>query len=68
MTNREQVALVFGFLDYDDSTVAEIVSEMVEAVGSYLGVDGRRNLEKWLALECDPETNEWGTLEDYEGE
>lgn len=66
MTNREQVALVFGFGDYDDSTVAEIVSDMVEAVGSYLGVDGRRNLEKWISLKCDPETNEWGALDDYE--
>lgn len=33
MTNREQVAWSFGFSDYDDGEIAQIVSDMLDAAG-----------------------------------
>lgn len=64
MTNREQVAWSFGFSDYDDRAVAEIVAEMLDAAGvAYLVSEDRARLEKWLGLQCD-DGNNWGVLED----
>lgn len=34
MTNREQVAWSFGFSDYDDREIAQIVSDMLDAAGA----------------------------------
>ena len=62
MTNREQVAWAFGFGDYDDRNIAEIVSEMLDAIGVYIDSRERKRLEEWLGLSCDPETNNWGVL------
>lgn len=65
MTNREQVAWAFGFGDYNDRDVAEIVSEMLDAAGvAYLDGADQARLEKWFGLDCEPETNNWGILED----
>ncbi len=65
MTNREQVAWSFGFGDYDDRDVSEIVSEMLDAAGvAYLDSADQARLEKWFGLDCEPETNNWGILED----
>lgn len=63
MTNREQIAWSFGFSDYNDRDIARIVSDMLDAanVAFMLQVD-RDRLEKWLGLDCDPETNNWGVL------
>ena len=62
MTNREQVAWAFGFGDYEDRNIAEIVSEMLDAIGVYIDRRERKRLEEWLGLSCDPETNNWGIL------
>lgn len=62
MTNREQVSWAFGFGDYDDSNIANIVSEMLDAIGVYIDRRERKRLEEWLGLNCDPETNNWGVL------
>lgn len=62
MTNREQVAWSFGFGDYNDRNVAEIVAEMLDAVGVYIGREEVAKLDRWLGLDCDPETNNWGVL------
>lgn len=65
MTNREQVAWAFGFGDYDDRDVAEIVSEILDAAGvAYLDSADRARLEKWFGLDCEPETDNFGILED----
>lgn len=65
MTNREQIAWTFGFGDYDSRDVAQIVSDMLNAAGvAYLLQSDRYRLENWLDLECDPETNNWGELEE----
>lgn len=67
MTNREQIAWAFGFSDYADYDIADIVSDMLNAaVGYYLLADERDRLEKWLGLQCDPETNDWGILKEKE--
>ena len=66
MTNREQIGFVLGFREYDDAEVAAEICDMIDAVGgdSY-GL--KEPLTKWLALTCDPDTNEWGKLvEDQE--
>lgn len=65
MTNREQVSWAFGFSEYDDRAIARIVSDMLDAanVACMLQAD-RDRLEKWLRLDCDPETNNWGVLEE----
>lgn len=68
MTNREQIAWAFGFSDYADSDIADIVSDMLDAANvAYLGTEDRKRIEKWLGLQCDPETNNWGILEEKEG-
>lgn len=64
MTNREQVAFSFKFEDYDDRDIAEIVSDMLDAIGVYIDSEERARLKKWLGLHCDPETNNWGILEE----
>lgn len=67
MTNREQIAWSFGFSDYDDRDIALIVSDILDAAGvAYLIQADLDRLGKWLGLECDPETNNWGVLEDDE--
>lgn len=65
MTNREQVSWAFRFSEYDDRDIARIVSDMLDAanVACMLQAD-RDRLEKWLGLDCDPETNNWGVLEE----
>ena len=66
MTNREQITWAFGFSDYNNYDIAEIVSDMLDAVGvvAYMDSSERKRIEKWLGLHCDPETNNWGVLED----
>lgn len=63
MTNREQIAWSLGFSDYNDRDIAQIVSDMLDAadVAFMLQAD-RDRLEKWLGLDCDLETNNWGVL------
>lgn len=57
MTNREQIAWAFGFSDYADSDIADIVSDMLDAANvAYLGTEDRKRIEKWLGLQCDSET------------
>lgn len=68
MTNREQIAWAFGFYDYDDRGVAEIVSEMLDAVGIYMDREERIRFERWLGLDCDPVTNNWGVLQEEDVE
>ena len=47
MTNRKQVAWSFGFSDYDDRAVAQIVSDMLDAAGvAYLDSADRARLEE----------------------
>lgn len=66
MTNREQIAWAFGFGDYDDFDIADIVSDMLNAaVGYYLLADERDRVKKWLGLQCD-EDNNWGVLGEEE--
>ena len=60
MTNREQIAWSLGFCDYDNRDVAEILTEMLDAIDVYMDKDESKRLERWLALNCDPETNNWG--------
>lgn len=63
MTNREQVAWSFGFSDYDDRAIAQIVSDMLDEAGvACLDSADITQLERWLELFCDPETNNWGGL------
>ncbi len=62
MTNREQLAFSLAFGDYDNKIVADILSDFADAVGGSLYFE-RENIEKWLGLECDKETNNWGELE-----
>ncbi len=63
MTNREQVAWSFGFSDYDDRAIAQIVSDMLDAAGvAYLDSADITQLARWLELFCDSETNNWGVL------
>ncbi|MDY3078844.1 MAG: hypothetical protein SOR56_01305 [Oscillospiraceae bacterium] len=64
MTNREQVTFSFEFGDYDNRNIAEIVSDMLDAIGVYIDSEEQARLEKWLGLHCDPETNNWGILEE----
>ncbi|MCI9458687.1 MAG: hypothetical protein HFE44_17235 [Oscillospiraceae bacterium] len=65
MTNREQIAWAFGFGDYDNREIARMVSDMLDAVGvAYLDSADCARLEKWLGLECEPDTNNWGVLEE----
>lgn len=65
MTNREQIAWSFGFSDYDDRDIARIVSDMLDAANvAFMLQADRDRLEKWLGLDCDPETNNWGVLPD----
>ena len=67
MTNREHVAWSFGFSDYDDGEIAQIVSDMLDAAGvAYLDSSDITQLERWLKLFCDPETNNWGVLPEDE--
>lgn len=69
MTNREQVTWSFGFSDYDDRAIAQIVSDMLDAAGAaYLDSADRARLERWLGLHCDPETNNWGVLPEDEAQ
>lgn len=63
MTNREQIAWSLGFSDYDDREIARIVADMLDAANvAFMLQDDRDRLEKWLRLDCDPETNNWGVL------
>lgn len=65
MTNREQVAWAFAFSDYDANDLAVIVSDMLDAAkASYMNRYGRERLAAWLKLECDPDTNNWGILQE----
>lgn len=61
MTNREQLAFALSFSDYDNREVADILSDFADAVGGSLYFE-RKNIEKWLGLECEKETNNWGEL------
>lgn len=63
MTNREQLAFALAFSDYSDQEVAHILSDFADAVGGSLYFQ-RSNIEKWLGLECEEESNNWGELED----
>lgn len=63
MTNREQVAWSLAFGDCDDRDIARIVSDMLDAAGvAFMLQADRDRLEKWLGLNCDPETNNWGVF------
>lgn len=63
MTNREQVAWAFGHSDYDAHDLAVIVSDVLDAAhAGYMNKYDRERLAKWLELECDPKTNNWGKL------
>lgn len=62
MTNREQLAWALAFTDYGNGEVADILSDFADAVGGSLYFE-RGNIEKWLGLECENETNNWGELE-----
>lgn len=69
MTNREQVAWSFGFSDYDDRAIAQIVSDMLDAAGvAYMDSADITQLERWLELFCDPEINNWGVLPEDEAQ
>ena len=59
MTNREQVAWALGFGDYDTRNVAEIIADMMGAIGGFMDRDERQRLD----LSCD-ENNNWGVLPD----
>lgn len=63
MKNREQVAWALGFSEYDDREIARIISDMLDAANvAFMLQADRDRLEKWLGLDCDPETNNWGVL------
>ena len=62
MTNREQITFTLQYSEYEDSEVAEQLCDMINAVGG-LGWDLRKPLTKWLGLECDADTNNWGKLD-----
>lgn len=67
MKNRDQIAWVLNWSEYGDHEVAGIVSEILYAAGvAFLNSADKERLEKWLGLDCDPETNNWGVLEDDE--
>ena len=64
MTNREQIAWAIGYSEYEDSEVADMISDMVDAIGCSIYFE-RDRLTEWLGLECD-EYNNWGELEPIE--
>lgn len=65
MTNREQIAFAINYEEYEDREVAEQICDMIDAIGG-IGYSLREPLEKWLGLECEPETNNWGELDEKE--
>lgn len=65
MNNREQIAWAVQFSEYSDREVAEILCEMIDAIGGST-YHYREPLEKWLGLECDKDTNNWGELAEEE--
>ena len=67
MTNRDQIAWVLNWSDYDNREVAKTVSKMLAAAGAtVLDSTECARLEKWFGLKCEPETNNWGVLEGNE--
>lgn len=72
MKNREQLAWAISYSEYEDSEVAEQICDMIDAVGG-TAYGLKEPIRKWLGLECEPETNNWGELDekdrlDYEVE
>ena len=65
MTNREQLAWAINYSEYEDREVAEQICDMIDAVGGH-GYSLRKYVERWLKLECDPQTNNWGELDETE--
>lgn len=63
MTNREQIAFTVTETEYADSEVAEQLCEMISAIGG-IGYSLKEPLTKWLGLECNPDTNNWGELDE----
>ena len=63
MTNREQIAWAINYSEYEDSEIAEEICEMIDAVGG-ISYDLKEPIRKWLSLNCNPETNNWGELDE----
>jgi hypothetical protein len=63
MTNREQIAWAISFSEYEDKEVADQICGMIDAVGGNTFCL-KESLEKWLGLECEPDTNNCGELEE----
>lgn len=65
MTNREQLAWAINYSEYEDREVAEQICDMIDAIGGH-GYGLRKYVERWLELECDPDTNNCGELDKKE--
>lgn len=65
MTNREQLESSINYSEYQDSEIAEVLCDMIDAIGG-MSYGLKEPLTKWLGLECDPETNNWGGLDKKE--
>lgn len=68
MSNREQLAWCIDFGDYENSDVARIIADMLDSIGVYMDGQQQERLKKWLGLNCDNETNNWGELNDWDEE
>lgn len=68
MTNREQIAWALSFSDYEDSDVAKIISEMLDATNiAYMDSKEIKRLSDWMGLDCD-KYNNLGVLPEFEDE
>lgn len=65
MTNREQLESSINYSEYQDSEIAEVLCDMIDAIGGS-SYELKKPLTKWLGLECDAETNNWGELDKKE--
>ena len=65
MTNREQIESSINYSEYEDREIAEVLCDMIDAIGG-MSYGLKEPLTKWLGLECDPKTNNWGELDKKE--
>ena len=65
MTNKDSLLLELNYAE-DDRDIAEALIQFMWAVDAVPA--DKENVVKWLSLECNKETNNWGVLPEKEQE
>lgn len=64
MTNREVFLRMIKYGEYTDGEILDIIEDMLRSAKAlYFYLEGIDRLNRWMKLECDPETLNFTDLE-----